>query len=440
MSFPVTFLEPAYVFLVRRFRSFFCRMTQTTESKPAEFRTDSDGRATHPHLILFALWLKMFSASSQVMIMAPILPRIGHELNIPEVFQGTLVSSYAIIAGICALVMGPVSDKIGRRRVLVIGTGAMALFLFLHIFTYDYYSLLVARGLGGVAGGLLTGVSTAYVGDYFPSEKRGWANGWVMTGVAAGQIMGIPIGTVLADWYGFYAPFVFFAGPMSISFIVTTIAVPQPTVTRMRERLTVGGAVRTYCRMLTTAPTSSATAAYAMMFVSIAFYVIYLFLWLETTFGVQGSDIAKLFLVGGVASVMIGPFAGQFSDRIGRKAVIFWACIGSAILMAATTFVMVSFWIAYPIFFLSMLLMAARMGPFQALMSEIVSDERRGAMMSMSIALGQVAMGIAGGIAGLAYTEYGYLSCTILGAASMLAMGFLVRYGMPETRKGGQST
>mgnify|MGYP001182845934 FL=1 len=113
---------------------------------------------------------------------------------------------------------------------------------------------------------------------------------------------------------------------------------------------------------------------------------------------------------------MIGPFAGRLSDRLGRKAVIFWACIGSAILMAA------------------------RMGPFQALMSEIVSDERRGAMMSMSIALGQVVMGIAGGIAGLAYTEYGYLSSTMLGAASMLAMGFLVRYGMPETRKGGQAT
>ena len=67
-------------------------------------------------------------------------------------------------------------------------------------------------------------------------------------------------------------------------------------------------------------------------------------------------------------------------------------------------------------------------------MSEVVPDERRGSMMSMSIALGQVAMGIGGGIAGLAYTEYGYFSSTILGAGSMLAMGFLVWFGIPETR------
>ena len=62
---------------------------------------------------------------------------------------------------------------------------------------------------------------------------------------------------------------------------------------------------------------------------------------------------------------MVGPFAGRFSDRFGRKAVIFWACIGSAILMAATTYLMVSFWVAYPIFFLSMVQMASRMGEDQ---------------------------------------------------------------------------
>ena len=366
--------------------------------------------------------------------MAPILPSISKALAIPDLYQGTLVSAYALFAGMCALVMGPISDKIGRRRILIFGTGAMSVFLFLHILAYDYYSLLIARALAGVAGGMLTGVSTAYVGDYFPSEKRGWANGWVMTGIAAGQVMGIPLGTLLTDWYGYYAPFVFFAGPMSISFVVTIVAVPQPVVNRSQERLTIAGAAATYYEMLTTRPTSYASAAYAMMFVSIAFYVIYLFTWLESTFGAAGSDIATLFMVGGVASVAVGPIAGRFSDRFGRKAVIFWACVGSAILMAATTTLMVSFWVAYPIFFFSMVLMAARMGPFQAMMSEVVPDERRGSMMSMSIALGQVAMGIGGGIAGLAYTEYGYFSSTILGAGSMLAMGFLVWFGIPETR------
>ena len=278
-------------------------MTHAADTEVPKYVKESEAGNGNPHLILFALWLMMFSASSQVMIMAPILPSIGKALGIPDLYQGTLVSAYAIVAGVCALIMGPISDRIGRRRILVIGTGSMSVFLFLHLLAFDYYSLLVARGLAGVAGGMLTGVSTAYVGDYFPSEKRGWANGWVMTGIAAGQVMGIPIGTVLSDWYGYYAPFVFFAAPMFLSFLVTIAAVPQPVVDRMQDPLTVRGAARTYVTMLSQAPTNYASAAYAMMFVSIAFYVIYLFTWLESSFGVSGSEIATLFMVGGVASV-----------------------------------------------------------------------------------------------------------------------------------------
>ena len=41
-----------------------------------------------PGLILFALWLLIFSASSQIIIIAPILPVIGIQLNMPEALQG----------------------------------------------------------------------------------------------------------------------------------------------------------------------------------------------------------------------------------------------------------------------------------------------------------------------------------------------------------------
>lgn len=389
---------------------------------------------SNPYLVIFALWLMMFSASSQVMIMAPILPQIGRQLAISETVQGTLVSSYAVIAGVFALIMGPISDKIGRRRILVIGTGSMALVLFLHGFAYDYISMLAARGLGGVAGGMLTGVSTAYVGDYFPYEKRGWANGMVMTGMAAGQILGIPIGTILAEWYGFYAPFVFFAAPMAVAFVVTVLAVPQPPVRLMEDRLTIKRAGKVYMEMLIAPQTAAAVAAYSMMFLGIAFYVIYLPTWLESTFLVSGKEIASLFMIGGVASVLIGPQAGKFSDRVGRRSVILWSCLGLSVLMAFTTIVITAFWIAYVLFFVAMVLVAARMGPFQALLSEIIAEEQRGSLMSLAIAIGQVGLGVGAAIAGFAYAKYGYAGNTLLGAASMLIMGLLVWFRIAEPR------
>lgn len=384
-------------------------------------------------IILFALWLILFSASSQTMIMSPILPQIGRELHVPQDILGTLATSYSVMLGLFALITGPISDSIGRRKVLIFGTGAMAFTLLLHHWADDYLSLLLMRALSGMAGGMLSGVAPAYIGDYFVPEKRGWANGVVVTGIAAGQILGIPSGTVLAAQFSVTMPFVFFAFPMMVAFILVCKGVPQPPVKRA-DSLTIQRTAHRYLTMLRDPSILAATASYAMMFMGIAFYLIYLPTWLEETFHTTGNDIASLFVVGGLASVAISPMAGRLSDRIGRKNLIIWSCVGLSVLMAATTVLMVAFWVAYPLFFLVMVMVGARMGPFQALLSEIVPDEQRGSLMSLGIAIGQVAMGIGSALSGFVYTEMGYGTSSVIGGAGMLAMAFLVWMYIKETR------
>jgi predicted MFS family arabinose efflux permease len=167
---------------------------------------DSIGESEHlsgQYAVIFALWLLVFSASSQLMIVVAMLPEIGEQLSIASSQQGLLVSSYAIMVGVFALVAGPISDKIGRRRILLAGSGLMTAALALHAVVDGYAMLLAARTLAGIAGGALSGAAVSYVGDYFPYERRGWANGWVMSGIAAGQIAGVPLGALLAEKFGF---------------------------------------------------------------------------------------------------------------------------------------------------------------------------------------------------------------------------------------------
>ena len=57
----------------------------------------------------------------------------------------------------------------------------------------------------------------------FPMKKRGWANGWVMSGIALGQIIGIPLGTFLAEELGFKFPFVIFGVVMFLNFFLILI-------------------------------------------------------------------------------------------------------------------------------------------------------------------------------------------------------------------------
>jgi predicted MFS family arabinose efflux permease len=387
---------------------------------------------THPYLILFALWLLVFSASSQIMIVAPMLPQIGRALQIPETIQGTLVSAYALMVGVCALVVGPVSDKVGRRRVLLAGTGFMTLALALHGVAFDYFSLLAVRAVAGAAGGVLSGAAISYVGDYFPYEQRGWANGWIMSSTALGQILGVPLGTILAEIFDFRTPFLLFALTMGATFLLIWQFVPQPRVERNKESLTISGALRNYISLLKQAKTAAAAFAFGLMFISIALYVIFLPTWLNATFEATPKQIASLFLVGGLANAITGPVVGRLSDRVGRRNLIILSCIGLAIVMLATTFLIREFWIAYPLFFVTMVLVAARMSPFQALLSALAGDGRRGTLMSLAISLGQMGFAAGGAIAGFAYTRYGYFSNTVMAAVAIALMALLIWRFVPE--------
>jgi predicted MFS family arabinose efflux permease len=170
-----------------------------------------------------------------------------------------------------------------------------------------------------------------------------------------------------------------------------------------------------------------------MMFISVGVFVTYFPTWLQAEFGVDGAFVASLFLVGGVANVLTGPRMGKLSDRIGRRKLIMISASGTGLFVLSTTFIVVNAWVAYPLLFMFMMLVAMRVSPFQTLLSELVDDDRRGTLMSFSAALGQAGLGTGGAIAGFSYASYGYVSNTVIGAMAILTTGFVIWKFVPET-------
>jgi len=253
-----------------------------------------------------------------------------------------------------------------------------------------------------------------------------------MSGMAFGQIAGIPIGIVLAGAYGFKVAFYLFAAAMAATFVLIWFRVPQPDVQRTVGRLTIASAVRNYRAMLGRSEIAAAAFAYFVMFLGVSFYVVYLPYWLTQSLGMSANAIASLFVVGGIASVLTGPRAGKLSDRVGRKPVIIASCVGLSIVMILTTVLVREFWVAYFLYFATMVLVAMRLSPFSALLTALVSDERRGSLMSMTIALGQVGFAVGAAAAGPLYSRFGYGSNTVVGAAAVLIMAGIVAYLVPE--------
>lgn len=383
--------------------------------------------------VLAALWLLVFAVTSQALILAPILPRMSEQLGIPLARLGTLVTGYAVAVAAVALMAGPVSDRVGRRRMLLAGAAAMAAGLALHALADGYAALLAVRVLTGAGGGVLTGATAAYVADYFPPERRGWANGWVTSGMAVGQIVGIPLGTLLAAGWGFRLPFLCFAAAMALAGVLVWRWVPEAAAERSGGSLGARGAAAGYAALLRQPRVGVAVAAYWATYLGTTLHTLFLPAWLERARGLTPGEVATLFAVGGAATALAGPVAGRLCDRMGRKRLTVATSVGLAVAVLATPWASRGAWSACAVFAVAAALTAARGAPFQTLLSELVPERRRGSLMSLSMATGQVGWGVGAVLAGPALARWGYTSNAVGAAAAALAVALLVGRWVPET-------
>ncbi len=382
--------------------------------------------------MVFTLWLLVFAAGTQAMLVAPIIPQIATQLGVEEARLGVLVTAYAVAVGAFALVTGPISDRVGRRTVLLVGTALMAVALAAHGLADTYLSLVSVRALAGVAGGVLNGAAIAYVGDFFAPDRRGRVNGWVISGFAAGQVAGIPVGTLLADAFGYRAPFLLFAVVAVLSLGLVFVALPQPTVGRAGTPLSFGSAVDGYRVLLARRDVAAATVVFFVMFGGSTLYMTFLPTWLTVSLGVGAGAIATLFLLGGLSNAVVGPVSGSLSDRLGRKRIIVAASVGLAALMALTPF-LGSFPVVAGTFVVVMALFASRATSFTTLLTELVDGDQRGSLMSLTVGVGQVGVGIGGALAGTVYGSVGYTPSAVVAGLSMLFIAGLVVAFLPAT-------
>lgn len=380
--------------------------------------------------VLATLWVVMFVASAQFLLIAPVLPRIATALVVPEEVLGTLVSGYAVAVGVVATISGPISDKLGRRAMLRVGSTLMVGALLLHGFADSYGALLALRLLAGTASGVLSGAAIAFVGDVIPYERRGRALGIVMSAFAFGQIAGIPLGTIIAARTTFQTPFVLFGVLMIPAALMTFVALPFAESTNPRP-LTITSAIQGYAALLRRPDILAINVASTTMMVGVSAYIIYQPRWLERDFAATTEQIAGLFLIGGIANAIAGPIAGWASDIIGRKGMVVVSSAAIALMMLITPLAPTLTWIAV-LFFTTMAFVGMRFSPLNALMTAMVGGDQRGSLMSLSMATGQLGSAIGAGLAGWLFVHYGFVANATLAAAFGLLTAAILARWVPE--------
>jgi predicted MFS family arabinose efflux permease len=379
---------------------------------------------------LVALWSLNFAASAQFLVVTPLLPVIRDQLGVREDLLGLLVTSYAVGVGVMALIGGPLSDRVGRRRILLVGSAWMAIALLLHVVAVDFWILMAVRLVAGCASGLIASASVAYVADALPFDQRGRANGILASGFAAGQILGIPIGTMLGE-VGYRLPFVTFGVAVALSWMLLYRYALQPPVPLVRD-LSLRESLASYGRMLRRSDTAGAVAAYTVMFFGVSVFITYLPTELVRRFDATPTTVSTLFVVGGIANLIFAPLAGAWSDRYGRKLFVVGGSAAAGATMIATPWLLVDFWVAYLLFFVIMIFVAFRISPMQTLVSSLVAPSLRGRLMALCFAIGQVGFGLGSSLAGPLYQTYGFWSTSVAGGVVAAAMAALTLALIPE--------
>ncbi|OIR00714.1 tetracycline resistance protein, class C [mine drainage metagenome] len=143
-------------------------------------------------------------------IIIPVLPKLISELingNLSDAsrYGGWLMFAYAIMQFICAPVLGNLSDKYGRRPVLLFSLFGFGLDYILQGFAPNIGWLFIGRIIAGITGGSFT-TAAAYIADVSTPEKRAQNFGMIGAAFGIGFIIGPVLGGLLGH-YGFRVPF-----------------------------------------------------------------------------------------------------------------------------------------------------------------------------------------------------------------------------------------
>ncbi|HND85154.1 MAG TPA: MFS transporter, partial [Pseudobdellovibrionaceae bacterium] len=132
-------------------------------------------------------------------IIIPIIPNLGKTFGASPVQIGFLMSIYSIMQFLCAPLWGRLSDRIGRRPVLVYCLLGEGLAYLLFAFSRSLEVLFIARGLAGIFAASLS-TATAYISDISSPQNRTKNMGLIGAAFGLGFVFGPAIGGGLAKW------------------------------------------------------------------------------------------------------------------------------------------------------------------------------------------------------------------------------------------------
>jgi predicted MFS family arabinose efflux permease len=340
-----------------------------------------------------------FAVILDFMLMAPLGAVIMPSLSIAPAQFGTVVSAYAFAAGVSGLITAGFADRFDRKKLLLFFYLGFVLGTLWCGLAQTFESLLLARTVTGLFGGVIGSVVLAIATDLFPPQMRGRVMGFIQTAFAASQILGIPIGIYLSNQWNWHVPFLSLAalglvGGLLIAWQMRPVAdhlkIPQEhsAFNHLRHTVTEPRYLLSFVSVL-----FLATGGFMLMPFSSAFTV--------NNLGISLHDLPIIYLVTGIATIFVGPLVGKAADAFGKLRIFFIGTALTIVMVLIYTHLSVSTLTIVTVINVVMFVgIFSRMIPFQALMSQVPAQTQRGSFNAINASISQLAGGVASLVAG----------------------------------------
>jgi len=294
------------------------RMSYTPEVGASPTGDSSSKREAVLHVMAAASFLVFF----QAYLVAPLIPSLSIEFHASTDLLGLLVPAYMLPYGISTLFYGPISDRFGRKAVILTLLGLMVVMIAGMATANTVPQMMVWRLLGGAITGGTVPIALALLGDIFPYEQRGRPLGWIFGSAAGGMAFGSTLGAFLNPIIGWRWEFLITAA-LTAAVLVYAIRLRRFLAGEIvAHPLSLGKVIAGYWELLTSAR-GARTYAYILlnsMFHSGVYSWLGLYFWQRYRLGDEGIGLALLGY--GIPGMLFGPFFGHLADRVGRKRLI----------------------------------------------------------------------------------------------------------------------
>ena len=360
---------------------------------------DSPAFTFNQKIIIAILALLQFTVILDFMVISPLGDILMKTLDMTTSNFGFAVSAYAFSAGISGLLAAGFADKFDRKKLLIffytgfiIGTVFCAL-------SSSYMMLLMARIVTGLFGGVIGSVSLAIVTDLFVIHQRGRVMGFIQMAFATSQILGIPVGLYFANNWGWHSAFIMIA-VLGVLILIAIITQMQPII----KHLEVQSDKSPFLHLWHTLSNKQ----YQIGFASIAFLSVGGFMlqpfgsaFLVNNIKISQLELPMVFFFTGLSVLFIMPLVGKLSDKISKfKLFAAGSVLSIIMILIYTNLNPIPLWEIVVINMILFMGIMSRMIPATTLNTAIPGLEDRGAYMSISSSLQQIAGGIAAVCAG----------------------------------------